>query len=122
MRRLLVTALFMLVCSGAMAQTKEPIALRDMGSFHIGGRIVELCSLGPAHSRGDQVVFLPEERVLFTGDLVIWQAPNCGNPQKMQRYAEEWAEALEAMAAMAPSGSSRDTVSSWRAKRPCARC
>jgi glyoxylase-like metal-dependent hydrolase (beta-lactamase superfamily II) len=36
----------------------------------LGGRIVELRSLGPAHSRGDQVVFLPDERILFTGDLV----------------------------------------------------
>jgi len=45
-------------------------------------------------------LWVPERRYLFTGDLVIWQAPNCGNPQKMQRYAEDWAEALEAMAAM----------------------
>jgi len=43
-------------------------------------------------------VWVPEHRYLFTGDLVIWQAPNCGNPQKMQRYPEDWAEALEVMA------------------------
>jgi glyoxylase-like metal-dependent hydrolase (beta-lactamase superfamily II) len=43
-------------------------------------------------------VWVPERRYLFTGDLVIWQAPNCGNPQKVQRYPEEWANALEAMA------------------------
>jgi glyoxylase-like metal-dependent hydrolase (beta-lactamase superfamily II) len=43
-------------------------------------------------------VWVPERRILFTGDLVIWQAPNCGNPQKVQRYPEEWAQALEAMA------------------------
>lgn len=43
-------------------------------------------------------VWVPERRYLFTGDLVIWQAPNCGNPQKAQRYAEDWADALEAMA------------------------
>jgi glyoxylase-like metal-dependent hydrolase (beta-lactamase superfamily II) len=43
-------------------------------------------------------VWVPERRYLFTGDLIIWQAPNCGNPQKMQRYPEDWAEALEAMA------------------------
>ena len=43
-------------------------------------------------------IWVPERRALFTGDLVIWQAPNCGNPQKVQRYPEEWAEALEAMA------------------------
>jgi glyoxylase-like metal-dependent hydrolase (beta-lactamase superfamily II) len=43
-------------------------------------------------------VWVPERRYLFTGDLIIWQAPNCGNPQKVQRYPEEWAQALEAMA------------------------
>jgi alkyl sulfatase BDS1-like metallo-beta-lactamase superfamily hydrolase len=43
-------------------------------------------------------LWVPEKRYLFTGDLVIWQAPNCGNPQKVQRYPEEWADALEAMA------------------------
>jgi glyoxylase-like metal-dependent hydrolase (beta-lactamase superfamily II) len=42
--------------------------------------------------------WVPERRYLFTGDLVIWQAPNCGNPQKMQRYPEDWADALDAMA------------------------
>jgi hypothetical protein len=26
----------------AWAQTKEPIALRDMGSFHVGGRVIEI--------------------------------------------------------------------------------
>ena len=43
-------------------------------------------------------VWVPSRRLLFTGDLVIWQAPNCGNPQKVQRYPEDWADALEAMA------------------------
>jgi glyoxylase-like metal-dependent hydrolase (beta-lactamase superfamily II) len=43
-------------------------------------------------------LWIPERRYLFAGDLIIWQAPNCGNPQKVQRYPEEWADALEAMA------------------------
>lgn len=36
----------------------------------LGGRRVELRTWGLAHTRADQVVWLPEERVLFTGDLV----------------------------------------------------
>ena len=36
--------------------------------------------------------------MLYTGDLFIWAAPNAGNPQKVQRYAREWAAALRAMA------------------------
>lgn len=42
------------------------------GQLHridLGGRIVELHTWGPAHTAGDQIVWLPEEKVLFTGDL-----------------------------------------------------
>ncbi len=46
------------------------------------------------------VVWLPGRRQLFCGDLVIWQAPNCGNPQKVQRYPGDWADALDRMAAL----------------------
>jgi len=42
--------------------------------------------------------WVPERGYLFTGDLIIWQAPNCGNPQKVQRYPAEWADALDDMA------------------------
>ncbi len=45
-------------------------------------------------------VWVPARGYLFCGDLIIWQAPNCGNPQKVQRYPLEWAEALEAMAGL----------------------
>ena len=43
MRRLLTGILLALAATPAFAEAKkEPIALRDMGSFHIGGRIIEI--------------------------------------------------------------------------------
>ncbi len=45
-------------------------------------------------------VFVPERGHLFVGDLIIWNAPNCGNPQKVQRYPDGWADALETLAAL----------------------
>jgi alkyl sulfatase BDS1-like metallo-beta-lactamase superfamily hydrolase len=42
-------------------------------------------------------VYIPSEKVLCTGDLFIWAAPNAGNPQKVQRYVKEWAAALRQM-------------------------
>ena len=36
----------------------------------LGGRTVELHTFGTAHTRGDQIVVLPKERVLFAGDLI----------------------------------------------------
>ena len=45
-------------------------------------------------------LWLPQRGYLFSGDLIVWRSPNCGNPQKVQRYPVEWAEALEKMAAL----------------------
>ncbi len=49
-----------------------PHAVYDGPSAEIdlGGRKVELHTWGTAHTRGDQVVFLPQERILFAGDLI----------------------------------------------------
>lgn len=58
------------------------------------------------HARGetDDHVWgwVPERRWLFPGDLFIWAVPNAGNPQKVQRYCEEWAVALREMAGCGP--------------------
>ena len=57
---------------------------------------------GLRHDRGETDdhtwVWIPAEKVLCTGDLFIWASPNCGNPQKAQRYCDEWAVALRKMA------------------------
>ena len=56
------------------------------------------------HARGETDdhtwVWMPDRRVLCTGDLFIWAGPNCGNPQKAQRYPAEWAAALRTMAGL----------------------
>ena len=70
---------------------------RDRLDLTVGGETIE-CH----HARGetdDHVwLWVPARRVLCTGDLFIWASPNCGNPQKVQRYAIEWAQALRVMA------------------------
>jgi alkyl sulfatase BDS1-like metallo-beta-lactamase superfamily hydrolase len=45
-------------------------------------------------------VWLPEQRLLVSGDFVIWAFPNAGNPQKVQRFAPDWASALRRMLAL----------------------
>lgn len=47
-------------------------------------------------------VFFHKEKVLCTGDLFIYAVPNAGNPQKVQRYAGQWARGLREMAALNP--------------------
>ncbi|MCP4959148.1 MAG: MBL fold metallo-hydrolase [Actinomycetia bacterium] len=46
--------------------------------------------------------WIPEHKMITAGDLFIWNFPNCGNPQKVQRYPLEWAKALREMAAKRP--------------------
>ncbi|MHB1710859.1 MAG: alkyl sulfatase dimerization domain-containing protein [Acidimicrobiales bacterium] len=56
------------------------------------------------HARGETddhtYVWLPEPKIICTGDLFIWGCPNAGNPQKVQRYPVEWARALRHMSTL----------------------
>ncbi len=73
----------------------------DRLDAHIGDVTIQL-----HHARGETDdhtwVWVPERRTLCTGDLFIWCVPNAGNPQKVQRYARDWAVALRTMAALRP--------------------
>jgi alkyl sulfatase BDS1-like metallo-beta-lactamase superfamily hydrolase len=72
---------------------------RDEQVLEVGGLRLEL-----HHARGETDdhtwTWVPERKVLCSGDLFIWASPNAGNPQKVQRYAIEWARALREMAAL----------------------
>jgi glyoxylase-like metal-dependent hydrolase (beta-lactamase superfamily II) len=49
---------------------RPQIVYPSEAELDLGGIRVELRAVGPAHTRGDQIVWLPDERVLFAGDLV----------------------------------------------------
>lgn len=73
----------------------------DALSLTVGGLRLELF-----HGRGETddatFVWLPEKRILVSGDFVIWVFPNAGNPRKVQRYAPDWAAALRHMQGLEP--------------------
>jgi glyoxylase-like metal-dependent hydrolase (beta-lactamase superfamily II) len=73
----------------------------DHDTIIVGDRTIEL-----HHARGETDDHLwgwmPEEKWAFVGDFVIWNFPNAGNPQKVQRFPIEWAAALRDMAAHGP--------------------
>ena len=77
------------------------ITYRDRLDITVGDRRFEL-----RHARGETDdatwIFAADSRVLCTGDMFVWVAPNAGNPQKVQRYAGEWAAALREMASCRP--------------------
>ena len=72
---------------------------RDTHTLSVGGETWEL-----HHDKGETDdatwVWNPGRKVLCTGDLFIWASPNCGNPQKVQRYPREWAVGLRKMQAL----------------------
>ena len=71
----------------------------DRHTLTVGGEVFEL-----HHAEGETDdhtwVWVPGRKVLCTGDMFIWASPNCGNPQKVQRYPREWAVALREMAGL----------------------
>ena len=77
----------------------------DLREIELGGRRVELRTWGLAHTRGDQVVFLPEERILFTGDLVeerCFAIFPYFPPDDVDVDGEKWIAVLEHLEALEP--------------------
>jgi alkyl sulfatase BDS1-like metallo-beta-lactamase superfamily hydrolase len=75
------------------------VTFRDRLEVSVGGLQLDL-----RHAKGetDDHVWgwLPERRMILTGDLFMWNLPNAGNPQKVQRYPREWAAALREMSGL----------------------
>jgi glyoxylase-like metal-dependent hydrolase (beta-lactamase superfamily II) len=64
----------------------------------LGSLEVQILQLGRGHTKGDTVVWLPSERILFSGDLVEFEA----TPYAGDCYFEDWPATLDAVAALKP--------------------
>ncbi len=64
----------------------------------MGQREVRLMQLGRGHTKGDTVIWLPQEKVLFSGDLVEYGA----TPYTGDAYLSDWPQTLERLAALRP--------------------
>ena len=64
----------------------------------LGKLEVQLLQLGRGHTKGDTVVWLPQERTLFSGDLVEFDA----TPYAGDAYFKDWPRTLENVAALKP--------------------
>jgi cyclase len=60
--------------------------------LHKGNREIQLLFLGRGHTAGDTVVFLPEERIVCTGDLMETGISYMGDA-----YIDEWIKTLDAL-------------------------
>src|SRR5512139_2646798 len=64
----------------------------------LGKLQVEVMQLGRGHTKGDTVVWLPQDKVLFSGDLVEYDA----TPYTGDAYLTDWPATLDAIAALKP--------------------
>ena len=64
--------------------------------LRVGDRPVRLMEVGPAHTGGDVVVYLPDERVVFTGDIVF----HGGHPIVWAGPVANWVDACRRIAAL----------------------
>lgn len=68
-------------------------------SVYLGQRRVELIHLGRAHTAGDIVAWVPDEGVMFTGDIVEYHsACYCGDA-----HFNDWSDTLDNIAAYRPA-------------------
>jgi alkyl sulfatase BDS1-like metallo-beta-lactamase superfamily hydrolase len=78
------------------------VTYHDRLSFRLGDLTFDLRS-GMGETDDATWVWIPEKRIVFSGDFILWSFPNIGNPLKVQRYETEWADALEQMSSLHPS-------------------
>ncbi len=64
----------------------------------MGSVEVQLLQLGRGHTKGDTVAWLPQEKVLFSGDLVEFDA----TPYAGDAYFQDWPQTLANIAALQP--------------------
>jgi alkyl sulfatase BDS1-like metallo-beta-lactamase superfamily hydrolase len=82
------------------SDTPEPdVTFNDRLRLNVGGLEMQL-----RHAKGETDdhlwAWIPRRKIICAGDFFIWNFPNAGNPQKVQRYPVEWAAALREMAGM----------------------
>ena len=57
----------------------------------VGDKKVQLLEVGPAHTKGDTLVYLPDEKIVFTGDILF----NEGTPIAWAGPVANWIRACE---------------------------
>jgi len=78
--------------TGAIDVTPPTTTLSQRMTLFRGGREIQLLYFGRGHTGGDVVVYLPQEKVIATGDLLTAGLSYMGDG-----YLEEWADTLEVL-------------------------
>ncbi len=77
--------------------TPPTVTYNDTMTIHKGGREVQLHFVGRGHTGGDTMVFLPAERIVFTGDFFVGAPGANGLPYMGDGYVNEWPASLDGL-------------------------
>ena len=64
--------------------------------MYVGNKMAHLIEVGPAHTRGDTLVHIPGDRVVFTGDILFIG----GHPIMWAGPTGNWLPAIDRILAM----------------------
>ncbi len=81
--------------TNAVRPTPPTIALTQTMTLYRGAREIRLLFLGRGHTAGDIVVYLPKERIVATGDLLLEGTSYLGDA-----YVTEWIQTIETLKAI----------------------
>ncbi|MFN4102906.1 MAG: MBL fold metallo-hydrolase [Tepidimonas sp.] len=90
--------LFRAVESVPPGLTWPTITFTGKMTIWLGKLEVQLLQLGRGHTKGDTVAWLPQEKILFSGDLVEFDA----TPYAGDAYFRDWPQTLDNIAALRP--------------------
>ena len=65
-------------------------------SLKVGDKRIELIEVGPAHTRGDVLVYVPEDKTIFTGDILFID----GTPLVWAGPVQNWIDACRRIESM----------------------
>lgn len=78
--------------------TRPTTTFSEDMTVYLGKRRVDIMKLGRAHTAGDAVIWVPDQEVMFTGDIVEYHsACYCGDG-----HFADWPETLENIASFEP--------------------
>jgi glyoxylase-like metal-dependent hydrolase (beta-lactamase superfamily II) len=78
--------------------TWPTLAFSGKMTLWMGQLEVQLLQLGRGHTKGDTVAWLPQQKILFSGDLVEFDA----TPYAGDAYFKDWPQTLDNIAALKP--------------------
>jgi glyoxylase-like metal-dependent hydrolase (beta-lactamase superfamily II) len=79
--------------------TWPTVVFEQRMTLWLGSLEVQILQLGRGHTKGDTVVWLPKDRILFSGDLVEFDA----TPYAGDAYFSDWPATLDAVEALKPA-------------------